>query len=319
MDSFYTLCKPQYRKPWQASSIGRPFRPPLWRWRKMAAFPLPAAILDVLISGFREWAHPRWRPEAEGPPFSSTSTMGVEKAARGLGWRQCRRRHLGSKMAAPQVTSGGRQDSHEDVPSWERGGPSPKTSRRRLKLFWKFFIEIQKSIWLLASPNHSRNGWGSCPLATSGKSISLHVSTPRSMKCGVDFGKHLLYLFLNCTLQYTRIIVEYSVIVGGSLVWLETNLNPIMTILLFSQFYRPSNNDRAVQVRGQFDSIKKVWCLGYRVQIMRRQYLTAQRENIKMVNWPDCGGVQIMTARKCNTSTIDSFTVGLSCHPTQLR
>ena len=58
-----------------------------------------------------------------------------------------------------------------------------------------------------------------------------------SMGHGVDFGKHLLYFFsffFNCTLQYTRIIVEYSVIVPRSLVWLETNLNPTMTILLFS-------------------------------------------------------------------------------------
>ena len=136
--------------------------------------------------------------------------MGVEKFSPGLGWSHFRRRHLGIKMAAPQVTSGGRRHSHEDVPSSERGGPSPKTSRRRLKLSFYFSIEIQKSIWSLASPNHSRNGWGSCPLVTTGKPISLHVSTPRSMKRGVDFGKHLLYFFLNCTLQYTRIIVEYS-------------------------------------------------------------------------------------------------------------
>ena len=40
--------------------------------------------------------------------------------------------------------------------------------------------------------------------------------------------------FFDCTLQYTRIIVEYSVIVGRSLVWLEINLNPTMTIMLFS-------------------------------------------------------------------------------------
>ena len=52
-----------------------------------------------------------------------------------------------------------------------------------------------RSIWSLASPNHSGNGWGSCPLATTGNSISLHLPTPRSMKRGVDFGKHLLYFF----------------------------------------------------------------------------------------------------------------------------
>ena len=63
--------------------LGRPFRSPLWRWRKMAALPLPAAILDDLIPGPGnwEWGHPRWRPEAEGPPSCATATMGIEKAA----------------------------------------------------------------------------------------------------------------------------------------------------------------------------------------------------------------------------------------------
>ena len=93
------------------SSIGRVFRPPLWRWRKMAALPLPVAILDDLIS--RKWGHPRWRPEAEGPPFSSTSTIGVEKLSPSLGWRHFRRRHLGIEMAAPHLTSGGRRNSRE--------------------------------------------------------------------------------------------------------------------------------------------------------------------------------------------------------------
>ena len=187
------------------SSKGRVFRPLLWWWWKMAALPLPAAILDDLIPWTRKWGHPRWRPEAEGPPFSTTTTIGVEKLSPCLCWRHFRCRHLGIKMASPQVTSGGRRNSCEDVPSSERGRPSPKTSRRRLKLF---FIEIQKSIWSVSSPNHSRNGWGSCPLAIMGKSISLHVSTPRSMGHGVDFGKHLLYLFwilyfhfFNLTLQ----------------------------------------------------------------------------------------------------------------------
>ena len=53
------------------------------------------------------------------------------------------------------------------------------------------------------------------------------------MKRGVDFGKHLLYFFLDfmflffvCTLKYSWIIVEYSVKVGRSLDWLKTNLNP---------------------------------------------------------------------------------------------
>ena len=59
--------------------LGRVFRSPLRRRRKMAANPLPVAILDDLICGNQKWGHPRWRPEAEGPPFSSA--MGVEKRA----------------------------------------------------------------------------------------------------------------------------------------------------------------------------------------------------------------------------------------------
>ena len=99
----------------QGSSIGRVFRPLLRRRRKMAALPLPAAILDDLIPSFRfrEWGHPRWRPEAEGPPSCASASIGVEKRAPSLGWRHFRRRHLESKMAVPHVTSGGRRDSHE--------------------------------------------------------------------------------------------------------------------------------------------------------------------------------------------------------------
>ena len=48
------------------------FDPCCGGWRKMAALPLPVAILGDLICGNRKWGHPRWRPEAEGPPFSST-------------------------------------------------------------------------------------------------------------------------------------------------------------------------------------------------------------------------------------------------------
>ena len=28
---------------------------------------------------FRKWGHPRWRPEAEGPPFCTSPSMGIEK------------------------------------------------------------------------------------------------------------------------------------------------------------------------------------------------------------------------------------------------
>ena len=66
-----------------------------------------------------------------------------------------------------------------------------RTSFRRLSHPKKGVILVQKrptdvlsyfyflrSIWSLATPNDFRNGWGSCPLATTGKSISLHMSTP---------------------------------------------------------------------------------------------------------------------------------------------
>ena len=169
------------------SSIGRVFRLPFWWWWKMAAFPLPVAISDDLIPGTRKWGHPRWRPEAEGPPFSTTTTMGVEKLSPGLGWRHFRRHTLRLEdVGTPMKTS----HPQKGVVLVQ------KTSRRRLKLCFFFSVGIQKSIWSLASPNHSQNGRGSCPLATTGKSISLHVSTPGSMKRGVDLGKHLLYFFL---------------------------------------------------------------------------------------------------------------------------
>ena len=111
-------------------------------------------------------------------------------------------------------------------PSWNQDGGATSNVWRTSELPWNpqkgvvlvqkhpvdlwsyFFLLFEKHL-MVSLPSHSWNGWGSCPLATTGKSISLHVSTPRSMKCGVDFGKHLLYFFFgfyvvfffNCTLQ----------------------------------------------------------------------------------------------------------------------
>ena len=33
------------------------------------------------MTSFRKWGHPRWRPEAEGPPFSTSTSMGVQKTS----------------------------------------------------------------------------------------------------------------------------------------------------------------------------------------------------------------------------------------------
>ena len=78
---------------------------PIWRRRKWrqprlgAAFSIPIKV-EVENGGpsasgrhlgwphfqFREWGHPRWRPEAEGPPFSTSTLMGIEKAALYYSW-----------------------------------------------------------------------------------------------------------------------------------------------------------------------------------------------------------------------------------------
>ena len=165
------------------SSIGRVFLAPLRRRRKMAALPLPVAILDDLICGSRKWGHPRWRPEAEGPPFSSASAIGVEKPAPGPGWRHFRRRHLGSKMATPEMTSGGRRDAHEDALQTSAPSMSPVE-------VW-LYLDL-KSIWSLASPRHYPSDWVSCPLATTRK---WSVCTCRKLWKTFDFSKLLLYFF----------------------------------------------------------------------------------------------------------------------------
>ena len=156
----------------------------------MAALPLPVAILDDLISGSRKWGHPRWRPEAEGPPFSSASAIGVEKLAPGPGWRHFRRRHLGSKMATAAMTSGGRRDAREDVPQTSAPSMSPVE-------VW-LYLDL-KSIWSLASPRHYPSDWVSCPLVTTRK---WSVCTCRKLWKTFDFSKLLLYFFLDFILFY---------------------------------------------------------------------------------------------------------------------
>ena len=128
-------CYPREHKYSHYSSIGYFFRALLrWRW-KMAALPLPIAILDDLIC---KWGHPRWWPEAEGPPFSTSTSIGLEKSTPGPGWHHFRRRHHRSNMVASQMTSGGRRDAREDIrqtpaPSLER---VQKTSCRHLT-YWE--------------------------------------------------------------------------------------------------------------------------------------------------------------------------------------
>ena len=149
----------------------------------MAALPLPVAILDDLICGNRKWGHPRWRrPEAEGPPFCATATMGVEKTAPGSGWRHFRPRHLGSKMATVEMTSRGRRDAHEDVLQTSASSMSPV----EVWLYWKHLIVSLTqalSTWLSELP--------ACHYGEVDQSARANT-----MKHGVDFGKHLLYFFI---------------------------------------------------------------------------------------------------------------------------
>ena len=154
----------------------------------------------------REWGHPRWRPEAEGPPYCASASMGTEKAAPSLGWRHFRRRHLESKMAAPQVTSGGRRNSRK---SSERGRPSPKTCRRCLKFTLN---EIEKHL-IVSLPQPFLNWLRELPACHYGEvDQSARVNTPfhtnvvltsASTYSTFFFFFFFFYgcFFFNCTLQ----------------------------------------------------------------------------------------------------------------------
>ena len=124
------------------------------------------------MTSFPEWGHPRWRPEAEGPPSCAAAAMGIEKLAPGSGWRHFRHHHLESKMAAVEMTSGGRRDAREDVLQTSAPSMSP------VEVWLYFLVRLKKikSIWSLASPRHYPSDWVSCPLTTTRKSTSLHMS-----------------------------------------------------------------------------------------------------------------------------------------------
>ena len=54
------------------SSIGRPFRPPLRSEEQDGGPSASGGHLGWPHSRFRKWGHPRWPPEAEGPPSCSS-------------------------------------------------------------------------------------------------------------------------------------------------------------------------------------------------------------------------------------------------------
>ena len=151
------------------SSIGRVFRSPLRRRHKMAALPLPVAILDDLIPGMR----------------SSKMAAGSGRAA------ILRRRRNGGRKTRPRFW----MTSFPASPSWIQDGDGGNDVWRTSRRPWRrstdvcpihescrsltlLFSEIKKikSIWSLASPRHYPSDWVSCQLATTRKSISLHMS-----------------------------------------------------------------------------------------------------------------------------------------------
>ena len=103
-----------------------------------------------------------------------------------------------------------------------------------------------------------------------------------------NFIFYFCFLYLNCTLQKPRIIVQYGVIVGRSLARLETNLTPSMTIFVFFPwFYRPSDNGRTVWKWGLFDGAIIVWCLVCGTQI------ASSRRLVLNIKCPDCDSQKV--------------------------
>ena len=142
------------------------------------------------FAGNRKWGHPRWRPEAEGPPFSSASAIGIEKRAPGPGWRHFRPRHLGSKMATVEMTSGGRRDVLQTS--------APSMSPVEVWLYWKH---------LIVSLTQALSKWLSeLPACYYGEvDQSARVNT---MKHGVDSGKHLIYFFFTKHILISRMTMR---------------------------------------------------------------------------------------------------------------
>ena len=137
----------------------------------MAALPLPVAILDDLISD------PQMR--------SSKMATGSGRAAilrrrRNRGRKTRPRFWMTSFPASPswiQDGGGGNDVWRTSRRSWRRSTdvcPIHESCRSLTLLFSE--IKKIKSIWSLASPRHYPSDWVSCPLTTTRKSISLHMS-----------------------------------------------------------------------------------------------------------------------------------------------
>ena len=164
----------------------------------MAALPLPAAILDDLISGSHKWGHPRWRPEAEGSPFSS-SLLNGDRKTRPRSWM--------TSFPAP--------------PSWIQDGDGGNDVWRTSRRPWRRPTDVCpihescRSLTLLRFKKHlivsltqALSKWLSeLPACYYAEVISLHMSkVVKNLRLQqaptlLFFGGILFFFFFNCTLQ----------------------------------------------------------------------------------------------------------------------
>ena len=109
--------------------------------------------------------------------------------------------------------------------------------------------------------------------------------------------------------------------VDRSLVWLETNLNTTMTILLFSSILSTKQQWQSST------SMRPVW--QHQESVMSQMQGTIyeevifdrQRGNIKMVNWPNCGDLRVSRLwqpESATSSTIDRAVALQSACPATL-
>ena len=163
-----------------------------------------------------------------------------------------------------------------------------KTSRRRLKFTLN---EIEKHLIVCLPQPFSK--WlrelPSCHYGEVDQSARVNT-TFHEMWCWLRQAPTLLFFF-NCTLQYTRIIVEYSVIVGRSLVWLETNPNPTMTILLFSSILLTKRQWQSSTITRSVWQCKKSVMSRIQSTDHEEAIVNHQHQNGELARWwrcPDC-------------------------------
>ena len=161
----------------------------------MTSFPVPAN--EVIQDGDRK---------RKGRHFPPPSTIGVEKRAPGPGWRHFRRRHLGFKMAAVEMTSGGRRDAREDV--LQTSAPSMPSCRSLTLLRFKKH--------LIVSLTQALSKWLSeLPACYYAEVISLHMSKVvknlRLQQAPILLF-FLFYFFLFLTVLYNSLELLYSTV-----------------------------------------------------------------------------------------------------------